>query len=518
MKTMKHICNIMAAGILAGMSVVACTKNFESYNTNPAAATQQQMQGDNSLTVSLIKDMIHTLADGQQNNSQMIDQMIGSEYGGHGACVAGWGNAGNFYTYNPRTGWIGVPFDTMMPQIYTGYFKISEYTGGKGLTYAWAQVIRIASTLRLSDIYGPVPYSKVSGGEYKVAYDNLPDLYGYMFEDLDKAIETIYAAAGEDTSSLAEADYVYGGDFTKWVKFANTLKLRMAMRLTNANPALAKAKAEEAVAHPGGLLSEAGDCAWSTYNDGMNPYYRAAYTWNGGEIRVSANVTSYLGGYRDPRLDVYATKVNGEYVGVRNGIDHNAYSTASHQNLSNFNFTESTPLLVMSAAESWFLRAEGALYGWSMNTTVLDAYKKGIEVSMEERGVKPGDYFTASAVPAAYVCNINSAENASAASSADRVMKSSDSQNAKLEKILIQKWIASFPNGWERWADFRRTGYPKMLPVYNNLNTDGVSSDKGMRRIPYPQSEYNTNNDNVNAAVAMLGGADTGATNLWWAK
>ena len=67
-------------------------------------------------------------------------------------------------------------------------------------------------------------------------------------------------------------------------------------------------------------------------------------------------------------------------------------------------------------------------------------------------------------------------------------------------------------------ADIRRTGYPKLFPIVNNLNTDGVTVQRGMRRLPFPQSEYNTNNANVKAAVSMLGGADNSATDLWWAK
>ena len=82
----------------------------------------------------------------------------------------------------------------------------------------------------------------------------------------------------------------------------------------------------------------------------------------------------------------------------------------------------------------------------------------------------------------------------------------------------MQKWLANFPNGWETWVDIRRTGYPKFFPVVKNLNQDGVSSVRGMRRISYPQSEYNTNEVNVKAAVVMLKGADNAATDLWWAK
>ena len=83
---------------------------------------------------------------------------------------------------------------------------------------------------------------------------------------------------------------------------------------------------------------------------------------------------------------------------------------------------------------------------------------------------------------------------------------------------MVQKWIGNFPNGWETWADVRRTGYPKFFPTATNRSTAGVSSQRGMRRLPYPDSEFNTNEANVKAAQQLLDGPDTGATDLWWAK
>ena len=173
----------------------------------------------------------------------------------------------------------------------------------------------------------------------------------------------------------------------------------------------------------------------------------------------------------------------------------------------------------MSAAESYFLRAEGALKGWNMGGTAKELYEAGVAVSMEERGATIGDYLSSEATPADYVDPYSSSKNASAVSTVCPKYDESASTATNLERILVQKWIASFPNGWEPWGDYRRTGYPKMFPVVNNLNTDGVSSDRGMRRIPYSEKEYNTNEANVRAAVASyLGGQDTGATDLWWAK
>lgn len=508
------------AGLMTAGVISSCTGNFEEYNTNPFGPTPEDMLGDNAITNSLIKSMMPVLAQGQQNNSQMIDQMIGSEYGGEIANIAQWGNSGNFYTYNPRINWIQVPFNTIMPQIYTGFFQMKKATEGEGISYRWAQLLRIFGTLRLSDMYGPLPYSQVTGAEFTVAYDDMSDLYKAMFADLDIIIEelTTVALSGEDMSSLSSSDFVFGGDFTKWVKFANTLKLRMAMRISKADPTLAQQKAEEAVAHSIGVMTSAADAAWYSDNDGMNPYYRVAYAW--GEIRVSANVTSYMSGYNDPRLAAYAepSQLNGERIGVRNGIYQSAGSQSTYATYSRPQLSEGDKLLVMSASEAYFLRAEGALKGWNMNGTAKNLYESGVTVSMEERGAAIGSYLQSNNQPADYVDPTDSSKNHAAMSTVTPAYDENASNDENLERILVQKWLANFPNGWETWADIRRTGYPKHFPVVNNLNTDGVNSSRGMRRLAFPQSEYNTNAANVKAAAAMLGGADTGATDLWWAK
>ena len=507
------------ASVLAG-----CTGKFEEYNTNPFGPTPEQMVGDGANVGALIKNMQQVLVQGQQNLSQQIDQMIGSEYGGYISNLNTWNNAGNFYTYNPRINWIGYQFDEMMPQIYTNYFEISRLTEKSGLVYNWSQILRVFGSLLLNNAYGPIPYTQVKDDEMAVPYDTEADLFNAMFAELDEAIEgmTPIAASGEDTSIYAEYDMVYGADFTKWVKFANTLKLRMAIRISNADATLAQQKAEEAVAHPIGVMTAAGDAAWSTFNDGMNPYYRAEIEWNGGEFRLSANVQSYLGGYADPRLAKYAKSTTyGDFtgvLGVRNGIYQSAISFAEYQKFSTTAIAQNDKLLAMSAAEAWFLRAEGSLKGWNMNGTAQELYEQGVKTSMEERGASIGDYLSSEAVPADYEDPYKPNNNIAAISAVTPKYNADAGTAENLERILVQKWIASFPNGWERWADFRRTGYPKMFPVVNNSNNDGVTDELGMRRIPYSTNEYNTNPTNVAAAVTMLGGPDTGATDLWWAK
>ena len=98
-------CAKISAFVVVASMIASCTAKFEEYNTNPYGPTQEDMIGDNASTGSLIRSMIPALAQGQQNNSQMLDQMIGSEFGGEITCIAMWGNGGNYYTYNPRIGW-----------------------------------------------------------------------------------------------------------------------------------------------------------------------------------------------------------------------------------------------------------------------------------------------------------------------------------------------------------------------------------------------------------------------------
>ena len=88
----------------------------------------------------------------------------------------------------------------------------------------------------------------------------------------------------------------------------------------------------------------------------------------------------------------------------------------------------------------------------------------------------------------------------------------------KLEKIITQKWIAMYPNGQEAWSEFRRTGYPKVIPVVNNLSNGTIDTDIQVRRMTFPRSEYANNAAAVKEATSLLGGADNGGTKLWWDK
>ena len=231
---------------------------------------------------------------------------------------------------------------------------------------------------------------------------------------------------------------------------------------------------------------------------------------------------SYLNGYGDPRIATYfKAAADGKYHGVRQGIFADGANQEAYTGdlISQVNVSRNTPVLYMAAAEAYFLRAEAALRGWNMGGTAKEFYEAGIRLSMNECGVSGADEYIANstATPAPFVDNAGS-DNAPAPSQITIAWNDRDDFETNLERIIVQKWIASWGNSCEAWSEFRRTGYPKMFPVKYNYSDGAVSSDLQIRRLPYPRTEYNTNSAAVTAAAALLGGPDNCGTKLWWDK
>jgi hypothetical protein len=327
---------------------------------------------------------------------------------------------------------------------------------------------------------------------------------------------------------MAEFDLVYNGDFSKWIKLANSVKLRMAVRIAAVDAEYAKTAMAEAIA--GGTIDSNADNAFLPTTD--NPYHKSAVDW--GDLAVGATLSAYMNGYNDPRRDVYMTKtVDATYRGVRMGINNINKATYSGSLYSKPNFAANSPLLVYCAAESYFLKAEAALQGW-ITGNAQTLYEQGIDISMEQHGVAAGTYKAGTAAPTRYTDpTTNISAQAYTTGATVSWANGTANTSTRLEKIITQKWLANYPLGFEAWNDFRRTGYPRIYAAVNNLSsasTGGVVVNttssltnttylvRMVRRLPYPVSEYNGNSANVTNAVTLLGGPDELATNLWWAK
>jgi hypothetical protein len=216
--------------------------------------------------------------------------------------------------------------------------------------------------------------------------------------------------------------------------------------------------------------------------------------------RVSATMVDRLRALEDPRLGIFADSVLARnqpfpYRGLQNGLGSAELGRIRRQEFSKLGWRlrrESAPVPVMLYAESAFLRAEAALRGWGPGTA-QEWYEEGIRASMQHFGV------TDAAAIDAYLARPGVA------------FAEADTDEARLERIITQKWIALFTDGFEAWAEYRRTGYPRLQPIPTPGETDGAVPS----RVLYVQEEYNTNRANVEAAAARIGG-DRMTTRVWW--
>ncbi|MDD7455972.1 MAG: SusD/RagB family nutrient-binding outer membrane lipoprotein [Bacteroidales bacterium] len=491
-----------------------CTKNFEKYNTDPYAI----QSSDPSI---LIPTMMDALMYVQQNDSQMIDQMVGS-LGGYFTLSNRWGGQ-NFDTFNASDGWNNVPYETMFLDIYANYFEIEKFTGGSGHYYAMARLLRAAAMMRVADMYGPIPYSHVTDGQMYVAYDKNEDVYKSIIEDLKNASSVLagYAAAYPDKKPLAAQDAIYAGDYAKWAKLANSYIMRAAIR---SNDAEAFKSAYES---PYGFIADNADNALMSPGAQPNPYQLASASW--GDLRSGSSIVDYMNGYKDPRRSSYFTiSSKGGYLGMRSGKGAFEKTAVSGYSMCAFSATDKLPVFV--AAESQFLLAEAALKGW-ISGDPGQFYNKGIDLSMDQWKVGNSTMADGSSSRTAYIEDDSSVpasyENDPIARFPNYIRNTkvtiawSDGATTeqKLEKIITQKWIANYPMGIEAWAEYRRTGYPELAPVIDNLSEGVITNPaRGLRRLRYSYKEHTLNKDNYADAVKMLGGKDDESVDLFWAK
>lgn len=520
------------------LAMSACTGDYLDINSNQFQPGN--LTADDYALGSAMTNLCGRVIPSDVNMCQLTDCLAGNVMGGYYA--DGNGNFVNsFAFYNPGNGWSRVFMEanpnSIIPTVYTNLGIVEGFaeTSGDPVPAAIGNIIKVAAMHRVADAYGPIPYSQIGfEGIILTPYESLEDVYKAFFTDLDNAIEVLNNNLGAKLNPLI--DEVYAGNVAKWVVFANSLKLRLAMRIAYANPTLAKQMAEQAVA-AGVMQTNDDNAAYNHYTMSGNPYHSATIGY-GNDSRPAADIICYMNGYNDPRRATYFTQsgwtdedgafltsstgISAEYVGVRRGW--NSYARDGWAlKMSVLGVKSTDPTMWLSAAECCFLRAEGtAVFGWNMNGNAEDLYNKGIELSFEYNGCTAAEaqaYMNDdTSVPAGYFDPSGANPYNGSLPAVTIAWDDNATVEQKQERIIIQKWIANYPLGNEAWADLRRTGYPKLIPVAVNKSGGIVSTEKGPQRMPYPQEEYTNNGANVQKAVAdYLKGPDNMATKLWWA-
>jgi hypothetical protein len=388
-----------------------------------------------------------------------------------------------------------------------------------------AKILMSYYYLHMTDRWGDLPYSEALQGVSGVllpAFDSQEDIYNGCIQALKDAVAMINT--GVPNTNL-RGDILLGGNMTMWVKFANTIRLNAALRLSKVNPTLAAT--EFASAFNAGVIaldnSENIRYNYQNVQTYENPYYNSFVTLGRADwviadplmnmMQLDSYTSPHLSFYSashpyktetgkldvvaDPRLPVYANPIENTastFIGMPYGLSEanaGSVSAAEVSFLGNAFRQRTSPAYIYTSAHVAFILAEGRLNGW-INAAPLTAqqyYEAGIQASLSQHGVGAGY--------ANYITNTEVAYDAARA----------------LEQIITQKWIAIFPNGYEAWAEWRRTGFPNLAPGDNALTPNGQIP----RRQAYGTAEANANSENHAAALTRQGfAADDLTGRVWW--
>lgn len=430
---------------------------------------------------------------------------------------------------------------------------------------AIALLIYNYSAQEVADIYGPFPYA-----DYKKNKQSSPFTYNaveHIYKTIVNNIDTIVACLNHFDSRpswykshvngiLEYYDRVSGEEkgIMGWIRFANSLKLRMAMNIVKVEPELARRWAEQAV-QAGVIEKWQQQFRISPMENGFtHPLLMISNTWN--DTRLNASLESILKAYDHPILEFLFAKnsdpiinlknnsitpENTICVGLRSGIKMLAGQSYDVNFRAAYSKVKSSigemPLFLMKLSEVDFLRAEGALRGWNMLGNAETFYNHGIQNAYKGTFLKEFDenWNEISFDGDVYIPKLNDYMGITKARAIEYVDPSDDANNAlcqvkvgvkwedgddnetKLEKIITQKYIASFPYSFGAWTDLRRTGYPKIFPVLDGDTGDGsIVPGDIIRRIPYSGSDEATKRDILTTGLEALGAPDLQGTRLWW--
>ncbi|MDQ0638937.1 hypothetical protein QF042_002502 [Pedobacter sp. W3I1] len=378
-------------------------------------------------------------------------------------------------------------------QSIAGYNKIIELADAQGNPNykGVALVLRSWVFLLLTDAYGDVPYTQA--GQIKQfitpVYDKQKDVYYSVLNDLKTAQTFLDPASGK----AVVGDIVYGGNIASWKKFANSLRLRIALRIADKEPVKAKQVIDEVQAEGGSYISSRADIAQVIYSDSPQQNPVAASFETREDYRISKTLIDKLFSLNDLRLQVYASKTANptpqNYVGIPNGSTNSEASKIGLANSSRpgaYFLAPKAPAVIFSYAELLFDRAEAAARGFTAENAA-DLYKQAIRASFDQYSIGGSaveDYLNQASVQY-------------------------DAGNYK-KSIGEQKWIALFGQGLEAWAERRRLDYPQLTASVNTVLNGQIPV-----RFIYPGTEQSLNGQNYKNAVSSQG-ADLLTTKLWF--
>ncbi len=487
--------------------LASCDSGFEEMNVNPTQADQL----DPNFKLTNIQVQIS----GQRYENWRTNLIYSSVMIQHFATIPGYW-AGDKYTYIGS--YSAAMWDRYYPNIARNIEDLLLQTGEDpemANMHHITQIVRVIMYHRLTDLYGDVPYSEAGRGFIdditQPAYDPQSEIYADMLAKLEAAA----AALNPANPSYGAGDVMYQGDVDQWRKLANSLMLRLGMRLVKVDPAAAQSWASKAIS--GGTMDSNDDIAYVPHNDasgwqnGNGQVFLAD-----GSPRLSEFFVDWMVVHGDPRLEVYGTipVAGADPVGMPNGRsnavdprieDHPSWiscdSGASPCGMDVYMVPNAVlqgvddPMFFMTYAEVELLKAEAAVRGWHSGDPATH-YANGVRAAMQ-------------------YLSMYGAEAVIADADIDAYLTANPYDAAKgMQQINEQIWAAVLLNEYEAYANWRRTGYPELTPVVFPGNVTGGTIP---RRLRYREAEAVANPENYSAAVSRQG-PDEFTTRIWWDK
>ena len=392
--------------------------------------------------------------------------------------------------------------------------------------YNMARIWQAYAFMILTDTYGAIPYTEGGAGLTDLIffpkYDQQVDIYPKLIQEFTEA-----SAALNTSGAVESSDVLYAGSVAKWKKFGYSLLLRAGMRLSKVDAA--KAQTVVQAAFTGGVITANADNAYMRHDPNyQNPIGNMLNSTEAANWYLVKSFVDTLKNNNDPRLSAIAIRYKGatsgpgqtvdkgttaptDQIGMPMGYDNGTIGArATADSLASFyDYSQvdrrrmaktAAPMFFVTAAQTQLLLAEASFRGWISSGTAAQYFSDGIKAHMDQLVTyDPGSAVSVTARDE-YIANHPLVAG------------------QEMQQINTQYWIASFLNGPEAFANFRRTGYPALTPnPYGQPNNPDVPNGTFIRRIGYPTSELSVNTANVNAAIAIMG-PDKLSTRLWWDK
>jgi len=485
------------ASIILTQLLTSCKKDFAAYNQNPdgVSSVKPGLLFSNALVTSSTQDMeprtnyCHAFM--QYGYSQfwsgttyLLSDNISSRY---------WNN-----WYNP----IVRNLEFIIPELKNDPSSAS--------TYAAVRIWRVFVFQKLTDFYGDIPYSQAGQAGslvYTPVYDTQQSIYADMINELRQSIVIL----NNNSNQLVQGDQFYNGSASGWKKLAASLLLRIGMRLIKVDPTQAAALVQEGVND--GVMSSNADMPVLMHN--VNAPNDFNYSLADQHFFLHKTLISHMRATGDPRLNIYGAVYDkganeGGVVLSTDTTKYVGYSFNAADSLPNTRVTYSvyqpaaTPFFEFPYAEVAFLQAEAVLRGF-ITGDANAFYQAGITANMQSLALLSGNPSIGDAQIAAYL-----AKN-----------PLSGNTDQQIALINTEFWVSGFMfDADEVWANWRRTGYPALIPNPNTLTGPSNSPGAIPRKMPYPQSEFTYNSVNVNNAIKAYGGLNdfNPAARVWWDK